>query len=274
MFDKNKDDGRKFRVPRVRPQEKPKRVFTAAAAEDPATAAEVTRRMLFAYFDGTAEEERKPAQYSLLISLLSLLLALYIVFPSMLEVVDIEKKAEEIYIPAGGYKSLPLSQSKPQERPKTIRQEFIPQLYPEIRDINLVIDDDTVEITESDWNGLSIDGSVDGVEFGLGGSGSGPTINAGAGGDVPEPELLYRVEPDYPEAARRARVDGFVLIQAIVSKTGDVIDIKVLQAPAAKYGFAEKAVEAVGKWKFKPSIYKGKPVNVRIRFAVEFNLLY
>lgn len=274
MFEKYNDDGRKFRMPRVRPQEKPKRVFTAAADEGPVAPPEATRELLLSYFNESNEEERKPAQVSLLVSILSLLISLYLVFPTMMEFVDISKRPEEIYIPAGGYKSLPLAATKKQEQPKTIKQEFIPQLYPEIRDINLVVDDDTVEITESDWNGLSIDGSVDGVEFGLGGSGSGPTINAGAGGDVPEPELLYRVEPDYPEAARRARVDGFVLIQAIVSKTGDVIDIKVLQSPPAKYGFAEKAVEAVGKWKFKPSIYRGKPVNVRIRFAVEFNLLY
>jgi protein TonB len=231
-----------------------------------------TREMLDRYFEGPDKEEKKPAQYSLLVSLVTLLVAFYIVFPVGIELIDLQKKQEEVYIPAGGYSAPP--RPRKQEQRVEVKEEQIPQLYPEVEDLNMLVDEPEQENLSEDWENLEVYGDIESVDFGLGGSGGGPILNAGAGGDVPEPELIYRVEPEYPDAARRSRVDGFVLLQAIINKKGDVVDIKVLQTPPERYGFAEKAKEAVAQWKFKPAIYKGKPVSVRIRFSVEFNLVY
>lgn len=272
MIRNKQKSGANLRLISRRKAEKEKRIFAAALTNEDNLDRTAIRKQLQRYFAGDVEEDKKPTQYATLISLLVLFIAFYIVWPSFLEHIDISKKDDEIYVPAGGYSAAPPPTPK-QEVKKELLEEMIPQLYPEIKDVTLVIDQEQEEITE-DWENLQVTGDVATIEFGLGGSGGGPVYDAGAGGDVPEPELIHRVEPEYPEPARRARVDGFVLMQAIVNKKGDVVDIKILQTPPARYGFAEKARKAVSQWKFKPSIYKGKPVSVRIRFSVEFNLVY
>ena len=219
------------------------------------------------------QEEKKPAQYSLLITLAIVFVALYVVFPTFVKNFELEKKEDIIHVPAGGYPVK--AQRKQSKQVKRIRKkEVIPQLFPEVQDVEMLVEDDVQEDTSDDWASLDIDGQVDGFDFGNGGSGGGPILNAGEGGDVPKPELIYRVEPEYPDAARTARIDGFVLLQATINEKGDVVNIKVLSTPQARYGFSEKAIQAVSQWKFKPSIYKGKPVSVRIKFSVEFNLVY
>lgn len=219
------------------------------------------------------QEETKPAKISLLISCITVFFALYVVFPTFVKQFELLKKEEIIHVPAGGY---PVKQQQRQTKQvkKVVKKEFIPQLFPEIEDVEMLVEDEVEEDTSSDWSSLDVKGTVDGYDFGNGGSGGGPILNAGEGGDVPKPELIYRVEPDYPDAARTARIDGFVLLQATINQNGDVVNIKVLSTPQARYGFSEKAIEAVSKWKFKPSIYRGKPVSVRIKFSVEFNLVY
>lgn len=219
------------------------------------------------------KEDKKPAQYSLLASIMLFFFSLYVVFPTFVKTFELTQKEEVIHVPAGGY---PVKESRKHRRQpeKIIKREVIPQLYPEIIDVEVETEEEIYEDASSDWSALDIDGSVEGYDFGNGGYGGGPIVNAGEGGDVPYPELIRRVEADYPDAGRKARIDGFVLLQAIINEQGDVVNIKVLSAPAAKYGFREKAIEAVSQWKYKPSIHKGHPVCVRVQFSVDFDLLY
>ena len=50
------------------------------------------------------------------------------------------------------------------------------------------------------------------------------------GGDVKAPQLTNRVEPSYPEAARKARMEGVVILEAIITANGNVEDVKVLKS--------------------------------------------
>lgn len=224
------------------------------------------------FFQGTPREDKRPQQFSLLLTLIISLISFYVIWPSFAKRLDVKQLEQEIYVPGGGAASLRAVAQK-KERKRVVRQEMVPQLYPDIKDVKISPDDDPELDIDQDFNNLSVGGSVGDMDTGFGDGYGGPVLNAGTG-DVPEPQLIYRVEPDYPDEGRRARVDGFVLIEAIVNTRGDVVNIKVLQAPPAKYGFAEKATEAVVQWKFKPAIYKGRAVNVRIRFQVEFSLIY
>lgn len=90
------------------------------------------------------------------------------------------------------------------------------------------------------------------------------------GGKITEPEKISGPVPLYPEAARRARIQGVVVLECIIGKTGDVTDVKVLRG--LPLGLTESAVDAVRSWKFKPSTLNEKPVEVLYILTVRFNL--
>ena len=80
------------------------------------------------------------------------------------------------------------------------------------------------------------------------------------GGSVSRPELVSSVPPEYPEAARKAKIQGVVIVEAIVDEQGNVTSTKVLKG--LPMGLDRAAAEAVRKWKFKPAMQYGKPVKV------------
>jgi TonB family protein len=120
-------------------------------------------------------------------------------------------------------------------------------------------------------------GSGGGVGSGKGGGfgpGEGGGVGGGVfrvGGGVTAPALLYKVEPEYSEEARKAKYQGTVLLYVEVDPSGKATNIKV--ARSLGLGLDEKAIEAVRKWKFKPGYKDGKPVTVAATIEVNFRLL-
>ena len=90
------------------------------------------------------------------------------------------------------------------------------------------------------------------------------------GGKITEPVKLSGPNPLYPEAARRARIQGVVVLECIIGKTGTVQDVKILRG--LPLGLTEAASDAVKKWRFEPSTLNGKPVEVLYILTVRFNL--
>jgi protein TonB len=74
------------------------------------------------------------------------------------------------------------------------------------------------------------------------------------GGAVVAPALLHRVEPVYPRAAVAARVEGVVVLEAIVDVEGRVQEVKVLRPVSL---LNEAAVEALKQWRYAPLTIKG-----------------
>jgi TonB family protein len=90
------------------------------------------------------------------------------------------------------------------------------------------------------------------------------------GGNITEPVKISGPTPVYPEAARRARIQGVVVLECTIGKDGGVQNVKVLRG--LPLGLTETAVEAVQKWRFQPSTLNGKPVEVLYILTVRFNL--
>jgi len=90
------------------------------------------------------------------------------------------------------------------------------------------------------------------------------------GGDVKAPVATARVKPDYTDAARKAHINGVVIVEAIVNKQGEVEQVKVLKG--LPMGLSEQAVEAVKKWHFRPGTLNGEPVEVIFSLTVNFTL--
>jgi len=120
-------------------------------------------------------------------------------------------------------------------------------------------------------------GSGGGVGSGKGGGfgpGEGGGVGGGVfrvGGGVTAPALLYKVEPEYSEEARKAKYQGTVLLYIQVDPSGKAINVRVMHSLGL--GLDEKAMEAVRKWKFKPGYKDGKPVTVEAQIEVNFRLL-
>ena len=88
---------------------------------------------------------------------------------------------------------------------------------------------------------------------------------------VTAPVVIHRVEPDYPDEARKARFQGSVMVYVEVDEQGRVRGIRV-EKPAG-LGLDEKAIEAVKQWRFRPATRDGRPVAVPARIDVSFHLL-
>jgi TonB family protein len=90
------------------------------------------------------------------------------------------------------------------------------------------------------------------------------------GGDVTEPVLVSAPRPVYPAEAREKRLTGIVTLTAVIGETGKVTRVEPLGSPEPMLTAA--AVEAVGKWTYKPATKGGKPVKVRLHVTVSFLL--
>ena len=89
---------------------------------------------------------------------------------------------------------------------------------------------------------------------------------------VKAPEVLYQSLPAYTDEARAARVEGNVLIQAIVRKDGTVDSFKILRGLG--YGLDQSAITTIStKWRFRPGTFNGEPVDVQANIEVSFRLL-
>ncbi|HJQ37400.1 MAG TPA: energy transducer TonB [Thermoanaerobaculia bacterium] len=97
-----------------------------------------------------------------------------------------------------------------------------------------------------------------------------PNTPLRVGGDVKAPVTIDRVEPVYTETARKARIAGTVVVEAIISKSGRVEDVKVLKG--LPMGLSMEAEEAVKKWRFKPGTLNGEPVATIFNLTVTFKL--
>jgi TonB family protein len=121
-------------------------------------------------------------------------------------------------------------------------------------------------------------GSGDGGGIGSGsGAGYGPGEGGGyggglyhVGGGVSPPVLIYSVDAEFSDEARRAKYQGVSVVSLIVDAHGLPQRIRVVRKLGM--GLDEKAVEAVRQYKFRPSTYQGKPVPVEITIEVNFHI--
>ena len=88
-------------------------------------------------------------------------------------------------------------------------------------------------------------------------------------GTSAEGSLIKRVNPVYPPLARQARIQGTVVMEVKIAKSGDV---QSLQLVSGHPMLAPAAIEAVKQWKYKPFVIDGEPVEVKTTVQVNFTL--
>ena len=90
-----------------------------------------------------------------------------------------------------------------------------------------------------------------------------PPVSQGVSGG----QLVHSVFPVYPAQARALRLEGRVVLDAVIAEDGSLRDIKVVEGPSL---LAQSAVDAVQQWRYKPYELDGKPVKNEIRIKVDF----
>jgi TonB family protein len=111
-------------------------------------------------------------------------------------------------------------------------------------------------------------GSGNGFGPGQGGGTGGGVYHVGGG--VSAPQLVYSVDPEFSDEARRAKYQGVAVVECIVDAQGNVQGARVSRPLGM--GLDEKAIEAVKQYRFKPAMLNGKAVPVRIAVEVNFHI--
>jgi len=90
-------------------------------------------------------------------------------------------------------------------------------------------------------------------------------------GNKTSPVVLYKPLPGYTDEARKAKVEGTILIECTIHKDGTVGDLVVLKGLG--YGLDENAVNKIkNEWRFQPGTFNGEPIDVKTRIEVVYNL--
>ena len=84
-----------------------------------------------------------------------------------------------------------------------------------------------------------------------------------------EGNLTHRVQPLYPPLARQARIQGQVVIRAVISRNGMIENLQVLSGHPM---LVQAAIDAVKQWRYRPYFLNGEPVEVETQVTVNFLL--
>ncbi|PSH03880.1 MAG: energy transducer TonB [Acidobacteria bacterium] len=137
-------------------------------------------------------------------------------------------------------------------------------------------------------NGPGLGGGIGSGSGGGVGSGRGPGVGPGwgggfggganqggtgpyrVGGGVSAPRVIYKVDPEFSDEARRNKFQGVVVLRVVIGTDGRIHDIKV-QRPLGM-GLDEKAMAAARQWRFEPGKKDGRPVPVEVSMEISFHL--
>ncbi|MGH9578998.1 MAG: energy transducer TonB, partial [Terriglobales bacterium] len=86
---------------------------------------------------------------------------------------------------------------------------------------------------------------------------------------VVQGNAISQPKPLYPQMARMARVQGSVVLQAVISKNGNIENLRVVSGHPM---LTQSALDAVRQWRYRPYLLNGEPVEVETQITVNFNL--
>ena len=92
------------------------------------------------------------------------------------------------------------------------------------------------------------------------------------GDDIEFPKLQRDVRPNYTNDALKAKIEGSVLVEAVVLPNGRVGEAKIVRSLDTKYGLDKEALKAAKQWRFVPGRKDGQPVPVLVTIELTFTI--
>lgn len=211
-----------------------------------------------------APQNRTPLRVGIIVTIAFHALLFLVTFPNMKpRPVEAAQAPKTFLVTSVRFKPPPPAQAKPIQKRKT-RKIPIPDPTPD--DPEPLIEEEVFDVPEVDFDGPSDLF----FEIPPTPSPAGPPGTMWIEGDVLPPKRTYAPRPNYTEEARRARVEGVVILQAVVDAVGEVGYVKVLKG--LPEGLTESAVQVVEQWRYEPATLNGEPVSVYINLTVNFSL--
>jgi len=137
-------------------------------------------------------------------------------------------------------------------------------------------DPEPLEVEELPEPALELS-DIDVSVFGIPDAPPGPAINMGAangpqwvGNGVLPPKKINAPQPRYTEEARKARIQGTVILQAIVDADGKISNVKIIKG--LPLGLDQSAIDTVKEWLYEPATREGLPVAVYMNLMINFSL--
>lgn len=87
-----------------------------------------------------------------------------------------------------------------------------------------------------------------------------------------QPEMIKEAAPEYPDQAKKEKIEGTVTVQAYVDAQGNILRARAISCSMPDKGFEEAALKSAYQNKYKPAKQKDKPVGVWISYKVVFKL--
>ena len=97
-----------------------------------------------------------------------------------------------------------------------------------------------------------------------------PGFDSHSESDIVEPKKTRNVAPRYPPASQKGGIQGTVVLEAMIARTGCVSMVRVLRSVHASLDF--EAIRAVLQWRYTPTLFKGEPVDTQMTVTVNFSL--
>lgn len=230
----------------------------------PSTSAPSTRSDVFDLYLREDDEDRRSLRLSLLVAAVVHIVLLAVTLPAMSgPAIPAEKDRVLITVqPTPRFKKPP---PPPEEPPREREAVEIPMPDDTPHDEEPLVLDEPDPVVEplrtDDLDGLPIPDAPPVVEP------DGPVV---VGGEIERPERVHSVDPAYTEPARKARIEGVVILEATIDKSGGVKNVRVLRS--LPLGLTDNAVNAVKQWRYRPTALNGKPVEVKMTVTVIFSL--
>lgn len=87
---------------------------------------------------------------------------------------------------------------------------------------------------------------------------------------ISAPKLVHKVDPVYPAEAKKNGIQGMVISEALIDRSGEVVDVKVVET--ADEVFNQPTIDAIMQWRFEPATKDGEPVDVIYVLTVNYAL--
>ena len=181
----------------------------------------------------------------------------------------------------------PMDQNQPPPPPPPA---FKPPAAPDVGEVKKVKDEEAPRqktfadqdlIKKATAKGAAGEGDTTGLSdpnIGFAGAGSGPVEPVDDGGDPPDfvavekdPEFVNRVQAAYPDMARKAGIEGKVIVKVLVGKNGKPEKAQIIKNPGTDI-FDESVINAVMNSTYTPAIQNGRPVKVWLMVPFSFKL--